>query len=419
MKKNNLLLFFLFCFLHASCKISTYPGGYDKTCPAHAASWNYLVYMAADNNLERFALENIADMQKIGSSDNVNILVLLDRSPGYDKSDGNWTGTKLFRITRSPACLNDDIIKDYGELDMTDPKTLLDFLVYADAEYHSERTALVLWSHGMGTYPDGVFQNIVLKPERSVIQDYTTGYSADDTMSIQELSAVLDSYTDGTGRKIDLLQFDACLMQMNEIIWQLVDFVSYIAGSQTDVPGRGGNYSAVTGWLVCNYDKDAAAFASFLCKSYADKYASLMFPVSYSVVRTGTFPLFESAFIKLIDEIALAPDVQTAEIKKIRSGQFVYQNYYPEYTDLISFLDQLEVLYPDSSSVSGALKNCIVDTENTGVYCGRLFGIGINFPQTETQLTLYGRDRNKRYPVLKFYNDTKWYKFIEKITACK
>ena len=81
------------------------------------AQWNYLVYMAADNNLERFAIQNIMDMKEVGSTEDVNILVLLDRSPGYDKTNGDWTDTRLLYITKEGS-LNDDIVKEYGELEI-------------------------------------------------------------------------------------------------------------------------------------------------------------------------------------------------------------------------------------------------------------------------------------------------------------
>jgi len=77
---------------------------------------NYLIYMAADNNLERFGIKNIKSLQEIGSSSSSNIIVLFDRSPGYDKSEDNRKGTDLFYITKAPNKMNDDIIFEYDEL---------------------------------------------------------------------------------------------------------------------------------------------------------------------------------------------------------------------------------------------------------------------------------------------------------------
>jgi len=49
---------------------------------AHAeADWTLLVYMAADDDLEQAALENVEEMAEVGSSARVNVLVQIDRAP--------------------------------------------------------------------------------------------------------------------------------------------------------------------------------------------------------------------------------------------------------------------------------------------------------------------------------------------------
>lgn len=47
---------------------------HDKT------EWTYALYMAADNNLERFALKNIKEIKENLGSQKVNFVVLLDKS---------------------------------------------------------------------------------------------------------------------------------------------------------------------------------------------------------------------------------------------------------------------------------------------------------------------------------------------------
>ena len=54
-----------------------------------------MIYMAADNDLEPYALQNLGDI-KTTTSERVKTLVLLDRAQGYDETDGNWTDTRLF-----------------------------------------------------------------------------------------------------------------------------------------------------------------------------------------------------------------------------------------------------------------------------------------------------------------------------------
>src|SRR5262245_56016982 len=62
------------------------PGRVAADTRSHSASgssWTLLVYMVADNNLEPFALQDIAEMADVGSSQNLNIIVQIDRAEAY------------------------------------------------------------------------------------------------------------------------------------------------------------------------------------------------------------------------------------------------------------------------------------------------------------------------------------------------
>lgn len=169
------LVFLIFVHFFFSCEHNEMQTENSKSS---VADWNFLVYMGADNNLERFAIQNIYDMKKIGSSEKINILVLLDRSPGYDKSNGNWSGSRLFYIKKNSENLNDDMILDFGELDMTDYLNLEEFITYSNKHFPSKRTILVIWSHGNGVFQDGLIFDDKTENSRTVIQDYSTSYSA-------------------------------------------------------------------------------------------------------------------------------------------------------------------------------------------------------------------------------------------------
>ena len=63
------------------------------------AAWTVLVYLDADNNLEREAIDDFLEMSAVGSSADVNIVVQFDRIAGYDQRYGDWTSTKRFLVT--------------------------------------------------------------------------------------------------------------------------------------------------------------------------------------------------------------------------------------------------------------------------------------------------------------------------------
>lgn len=241
-KKFLYIIFTLFSFF--SCSINLKTQNYELVVH-ESVNINYLIYMAADNNLERFAIRNIKSLQEIGSSKNTNIIVLFDRSPGYDKTEDNRIGTDLFFITKNPKKMNDDIIFEFDELDMTDSKNLYNFLKLINEYYPSEHIILNIWSHGRGLYPDGIIQ-------RSIIEDYTTGYGALNTMQIYDMALCIKEFEEKTGKYIDIIQFDACDMQMLEIAYQLKDLTEYVVGSETPIPGNGSNYKEIAEYLNQN-----------------------------------------------------------------------------------------------------------------------------------------------------------------------
>jgi hypothetical protein len=51
--------------------------------PTAKALWTVLVFLNADNNLESFGVRDFREMARIGSTDKVNVIVQMDRNPGF------------------------------------------------------------------------------------------------------------------------------------------------------------------------------------------------------------------------------------------------------------------------------------------------------------------------------------------------
>ena len=67
---------------------------------ANSKNWTFMIYLDADCNLESAGIEDINEMEMEGSDDNINIVVQIDRILGYALSNGDWTGTRRFYITK-------------------------------------------------------------------------------------------------------------------------------------------------------------------------------------------------------------------------------------------------------------------------------------------------------------------------------
>jgi len=137
------------------------------------AEWTIMVYMDGDNNLEPFAIDDFLEIAEVGSTDEVNIVVQLDRihsTEGWDDIRfGDWADCKRFYVEKDMEPVSDNAVQHLGEIDMASPDELTDFISWATATYQAEKYMLVLWNHGDG------WRERKLAPFRGVIWDDTDG----------------------------------------------------------------------------------------------------------------------------------------------------------------------------------------------------------------------------------------------------
>jgi len=151
--------------------------------------WTFIVYMAADNDLESAAIADLNELEAIRNLDRapITILVLLDRNPGYDMTNGNWSDTRLFEVKSDPAGLNSTIIstrldcpqlglcKDTEtELNTADPLVLSRLIDFAKLAYPAAHYALFVWGHGTG-WRGGAGAETKPGPMKAVAFDDTHG----------------------------------------------------------------------------------------------------------------------------------------------------------------------------------------------------------------------------------------------------
>lgn len=115
-------------------------------------NWTVLIYMAADNDLgvDGFASRNLHQLEKIGSTNQVAMLVQVARFGGgangstlrgLINQDPNWKAGDAAYITE---------LEDIGETDTGLPETLTDFIRWGVTSHPADRYALIIWGHGTG-----------------------------------------------------------------------------------------------------------------------------------------------------------------------------------------------------------------------------------------------------------------------------
>jgi hypothetical protein len=233
----------------------------------HRAKWTIMVYIDADNNLEPNALLDIEELEKVGSTSDVRVVFIIDRSPkNYEAQAaayiadigayGDWSDTRIYLALRHPEPgIGSKLLKKLGEKDMGDPATLKGFVEYATRMFPAEHYMLVLWNHGSGF---------------GVAYDDSSG---SDGLTLDELRSVLKQLR-SEGIRIDVVGFDACLMATVETLSSVAGLADYVVASEELEPGYGWPLDSMLEILASNPSISPRELLAGLVKAYGEFYES-------------------------------------------------------------------------------------------------------------------------------------------------
>lgn len=221
-----------------ACEEYQYEGG--------IASWTFMLYIS-DSDLEYFSIDDIVEAETVGSNENVNILVQIDRWDGKDAPDrnddtnGDWETAKRYYITKDcEGSINDHEIHsqpldDLGEINTGDPDELISFVEWGMENYPAENYALDIWDHGAGV--SGVAY------EQSC-PDFCYEFGNEpDKLTLPEIDYALDTITNGGENKLSIVGFDACLMATIEVVGVVYKYADIMIASEILEPGDGWDYT--------------------------------------------------------------------------------------------------------------------------------------------------------------------------------
>lgn len=213
-----------------------------------------MMYIAGDNDLEKYTEVNIQQIASIGSNNNITIVVQLDKH-------GPHQFTKRFLIQKNAVTqVNTEDQTGLQKLNSGNPETLIDFCRWAAETYPAENYVVILWNHGSGVLdikqskainPSRLFrfnpENHFLELDRSIglfeyleshlqfldpkgicFSDTYGSYLTNETLEY----ALKKITTEVLHKKIDVLGFDACLMSMVEIADLVSPYANFMVGSQ-------------------------------------------------------------------------------------------------------------------------------------------------------------------------------------------
>ncbi len=284
---------------------------------------NLMVFIAGDNDLDTFGDSDVKEMMSVqNTGDNLTILVQQDHSATARDSE-----TKRYVIRNGKK----ESILHMGETNTGDSNTLIDFLIWGMENYQAERNIVVLWNHGGGTRDElfvGYENNLTNAYMRSIatvnpslgnrpsifpeelrlkrITELMKKYEIEQgkpirTISRSEAKAILfddeakdfldnlelkDVFT-ALPTKVDIIGFDACLMNMLEVVYQLRDYSEVIVGSEELEPGKGWDYNALIKFLIENPNASNEEIGKAIVDSFIASYAdNRKLKVTLSALRT-------------------------------------------------------------------------------------------------------------------------------------
>jgi len=354
------------------------------------AKWTVLVYMAGDDRspggIEYAISQDLAEIKKVGSTDSVHFLVQTD--------DATGTASYRYRLRNGTDLASDRIERFNGDLNTGNTKTLVDFVQWAHYLFPAERTALVLWGHGSGHDDQNIYRAVrgsanprttarlaqrrlgfFSGTRRSILeQGPTRGYGYDDTagdfLDNAELRKAMLQIKKLLGRKLDILGFDACLMAMIEVAYQIHDLADILVASERTEPGDGWSYSRAFRGLQKLPDMMPDKLARDIVGAYHYAYNDDM---TLSAIDLEKIPLFArhiSAWAEAADPADFHHVRRTALDCSPRPGD--------GYCDLGSFLiaasDREHKGSNEARVAKKALKEAIIAS------CGRTSGLTIYAP---------------------------------------
>lgn len=342
--------------------------------------WTILVYMNADNNLEAAGLLDLNEMEAAPASEQVNVLVQIDRAVGEVVSDEDWTDARRYRIQNDDdlSAIGSELVAEMGELNMGDPQVLTDFVAWGVATYPANRYALILWDHGAG------WNGVAFDGDTAV-------YGEPDYLSLNDLTGALTQ--SGIGR-LDVIGFDACLMGQLDVFQAIAPFANFAAASEELTPGAGWDYRALLGQLATQPDMDGAELAQQIAATFADYYIHTEPDdfVTMTAVNLNQIDAVTTAVTQLAQTLTADPGQAASAVGDARSGAEafarVYANDFDRYAavDLHHFASILAQRSPDTA-VQVAAAN-VIDAVETAVIAnerGSGFkhsgGIAIYFPR--------------------------------------
>ncbi|OYT38818.1 MAG: hypothetical protein B6U89_05235, partial [Desulfurococcales archaeon ex4484_58] len=390
----------------------------EETVMVDGASWTLALYYSSGGcggpDLSSAIQGNLDMLKSVGSTQEVNVIMMIDKL---------GEPTKVYYVLKGKTIeipLEEVLKEDTNEAIMDDPETLHKFGSYIFTRFRAYHYALIINDHGAGiegvSWDDG---------------DNNCRYNG---LQINETKIAIEKIlNDADIYKLDIIGFDACLMGMLEIAYQLRDLTDYIIASEKVVPGRGWIYEPVLRDLTNNPDMSPKDLGILIIDAYVDYYSNFFnwdlgkWSVTLALINTEYVDELANTVSDLAFKLAhLSYKYREQWYEEVlsRVQRFDFEKYADLYHFLILLNNTIDQRYSDIIDLINEAayyfdKTVIYFRKHSGwndINVDNAYGISIYLP---TSLSPYSEntweyDKDNYYQYLEFY-DLYWDEFIDSL----
>ncbi len=391
--------------------------------------WTVLYYLNGNNNLEPNLTRNLIDVEKVGSSDQVNIVAQLTRGTSdsiHGKAeqktglDGDWVGTRRYFVepssVKSSKKLRSQVLDEQSTpVNAGAPESLSDFLSWGIKNYPAKHYMIVIGDHGKGFEGTGF------------------DYVHKDVLNLPELKSSLTTVREETGVKPDLLVFDACEMAQLEVASQLKDQVGYMVASEEIIGTMGLPHRNFLSELSSKPKMSPGqAAATWVSLSEDDTIAragrniNQQAAVQLSAIDMSKIAPIEAAVDQFAQRLMAHPPEELKElVSNVQSFNIGASDETAEdfrdighFCSLIEESEAEDTVKQAAKEVNQAIKDSLVAAHNQGEDAEDATGLSVYLP------TEFGQGKNKKkiaaeYAKTDFGQASVWKNFLKKLQAQK
>ena len=371
--------------------------------------WTFLVFLNGHNNLDSFGAMDLNEMEKVGSSANVNVVVQW-------ASAANKTTKRLYvKKDNDPKNVTSPVLMEMPRQDMGDYRNLVEFARWGMANFPAKHYFINVWNHGSGWH---------LASQLAAVQAGDTTFSAQDIswddfsghhITTEQLGQAMKDISTSLGRKIDLLGMDSCLMGMVEVASEVAESVNFMAASQEVEPGAGWPYDNLLARWNARPSMNPAQVGATLVQEYVASYSGGSQGtdrVTFSLVDLGQIAPLQAALKDLAANLTKASATDKASLmQNMLSTQRFYED---DYRDLYDFISQTYRRTRATNELANAMKTVAAAHKNYAIYNAgtkdylRAKGVSIWLPVSAVDY----KANIQRYKNTKFNQATGWADFI-------